>query len=170
MPVVSGTQYASQSDLAQLGLIAGVLASISGTTQDAALLAASAIADSYLQSRYDLPLVNWGKDLVRIVCHIAAHDLMGSKGYNPSAGADPQIQYRRDKAIEWLQEVSEERQTPAYVVDSTPGGGSATPTSSDGAVVTTTEGGLQMTTSSVRGWTRRGQTSSSGTEFWDGNR
>ena len=168
MPVQSSTQYATQTNLAQLGLIGGVLTSISGTIQDAALVAASAIADSYLQSRYDLPLTNWGQDLVRVVCQIAAYDLLTSKGFNPATGPDENIRQRYLDALAWLQEVSQGKQTPAYVVDSSTGSGSLPPVSpTDGSVALSTGGGLQMQTANVRGWTSRNSTNG-GNGFWDG--
>lgn len=168
MPVFgSPTQYATQANLAQLGLISGVLASIPGTTQDAALLAASGIADSELQSRYILPLQQWGQDLVLAVCKIAAYDLLTSKGFNPAAGADSNIRQRYLDALEWLKLVGDGKNTPSYIIDSsTNGAGAATSSSvptNDDSVVTTTEGGLQMVTSNVRGWTRRG----GGGSGWD---
>lgn len=174
MPVFGNpTQYAQPTDLANLGLIGGVLSSISTNVQNAALLAASGLADAKLQSRYILPLAQWGQDLVRAVCIIAAYDLLTSKGYNPATGADPNIRERYLDQLKWLDSVSRGEDTPSYVVDSSQGGSSGTTGSSpapDGSIVTTSEGGLQMQTSNVRGFTRRGddQTQSPlAGEFWD---
>lgn len=151
MPVASGTQYAVRTDLANLGLIGGVLASILPAVQDAALAAAASVADSYLQGRYVLPLSSWGQDLVAAVCAIAAYNLMASKGYNPAAGADPNIRQRYLDAIEWLRGVAKETETPASIVDAS----TLAPDSGD-STSTQTHGGLQLTTSNVRGWTGRG--------------
>lgn len=157
MPVVSGTQYASLTDLGSVGLTAAAMASIAVDTQTAALVAASAIADSYLQSRYSLPLTSWGKDLARVVAVVAAYDLLSTRGFNPAAGADVNWRQRYLDALEWLQEVSRGTQTPAYVVDSSiSGGDAATSTGADGSVNTATAGAFQVTTSPVRGWTNRG--------------
>lgn len=162
MAVVSGTQYAQLADLAMLGLNASVLSQIPTATQSATLLAASSVADSYLQSRYDLPILTWGQDLVRAVCHIAVNDLLATRG--GIASGDSNIVANKDAAIAWLDEVGKGTQTPAYLVDS-----SAPGSSSDGSEVTTSPGGLQMVTSDVRGWTRRGNTTSfSDNEFWGG--
>jgi phage gp36-like protein len=159
----SGTQYAQPADLANLGLVGAALATVTTTTQNAALLAASSVADSYLQSKYDLPLKQWGQDLVRAVAIIAAYDIMTSRGYNPMAGSDTNIRQRYLDTLAWLQEVSQGKQTPAYVVDSTvatPGAGT------DDSVTSASLGGLQLTTTNVRGWTDRGVTNSSQWDPW----
>lgn len=164
MPVQSGTQYATTTDLANLGLIGGALQNVTTQVQNAALLAASAVADSYLQSRYDLPIANWGQDLVRVVCAIAAYDILTSRGYSPQS-QDDHIRQRQQDGIAWLKEVSQGLQTPAYLVDVTSNTGTASSvTTSDDSVVTTTSGGLQMVTSNVRGWTDRG---TNGVGSWD---
>jgi phage gp36-like protein len=171
MPVFgSPTQYATTTDLGNLGLIGGVLAGVSSGIQNAALLAASGIADASLQSRYILPLTQWGQDLVRAVCIIAAYDILTSKGYNPAAGADENIRQRYLDALAWLKSVSDGDDSPSYVLDSSVNqAGAVTSISTvDDSVVTTTEGGLQMTTTNVRGWTPRGSTTTippSGTGF-----
>lgn len=160
MPVVTGTQYATQTDLAQLGLSPGALQNVLSATQDAALQAASAIADSYLESRYDLPLTSWGKDLVRVVCFIAAYDLLTSRGYSPQS-PDDHIRQRYVDALAWLQEVSAGTQSVSHVADSsvnTQTGPSIGAIGTDGSINTATAGGFQMVTSPVRGWTSRGGT------------
>jgi phage gp36-like protein len=159
MPVFgSPTQYATRADLTNLGLLAGALSSVPTATQDAALLAASGLADAALQSRYILPLTRWGQDLVRCVCIIAAYDLLTSRGYGPQQGVDDNIRKRYLDQLDWLKEVGKGNDTPSYVIDSSANGsgGSVSSPSADGSIVTSTDGGLQMTTSSVRGWTDRG--------------
>ncbi len=162
MPVVAGTRYAQQADLANLGLIGGALATIPGATQNAALDAASAVVDSYLQSRYHLPLTQWGQDLVRATCCIAAYDLMSSRGYSPVGASDVNIRQRYLDVLEWLQEVSKGLQTPLSIIDSstTPGAGS------DGSISSESPGDFQMVTSPVRGWTPRGGSNPGDTGGW----
>jgi phage gp36-like protein len=150
MPVVQGTQYATTNDLANLGLIGGVLTGISTPTQQAALIAASAIVDAKIQSKFILPLLQWGFDLVRAVCIIAAYDLLVGKGYNPATGADPNIRQRYLDTIEWLDEVGRGEDTLAAVVDS-----STPPGPGDGSINSTADG-FQLVTTAVRGWTDRG--------------
>lgn len=164
MPVVAGTQYATRTDLANLGLVAGALANVTTTTQDAALVAASAVADSYLQSRYQLPLLQWGQDLSRAVAIIAAYDLLTSRGYNPQSSADQNVRQRYLDALAWLDSISKGASTPSYVTDS------STPTgTTDGSTSTETDGAFQMVTSSVRGWTSRGYSSGWGSDTGSGN-
>lgn len=163
MPVVSGTAYATSTDLASLGLVSAALANVGAGVQTAALAAASAVVDSKIQSRYVLPLTQWGQDLVRAVCVIAAYDIMTSRGYNPMAGADQNIRQRYLDAIEWLENVGKGTDTPSQVVDSSTTSGTG---SSDDSITTQTRGGLQMTTSAVRGWTGRGVSGSTADDPW----
>jgi phage gp36-like protein len=158
MPVFGGgTQYAQPSDLVNLGMLGAAFASVAPTTQNAALLAASGLADASLQSRYILPLKQWGQDLVRAVCIVAAYDLMTSRGYSTQS-PDDHIRQRYLDALAWFKSVGSGDDTPSYVIDSSVNqtGAVVAATTSDDSVVTTTEGGLQLTTTNVRGWTRRG--------------
>jgi phage gp36-like protein len=157
MPVVTGTQYATTTDLANLGLIGGVLASIATSVQNAALIAASAIADAELAGQYILPITSWGQDLVRAVCVIAAYDLLTSRGYNPTSPADANIRLRYLDALAWLREVGDGKASPGGIIDSSLAqDGQSLPTPTDGSVVFSTEGGFQLQTTSPRGWTDRG--------------
>lgn len=168
MPVVSSTQYADQTDLTTIGLTAGALTNFTSPQLDGALMRASAVADSYLQSRYDLPLSSWGKDLARCVAIIAAYDLLSVRGYNPNAAADVNWRQRYLDQLAWLEQVSKGIQSPAYIADSsTTASGPSTGTSTDGSIVTSTQGGFGMVTSPVRGWTNRGA-SSPGWDSGDG--
>lgn len=168
MPVYgSATQYAQPLDLANIGLAPGALQNVTTTVQNAALLMASGIADASLQSRYILPLTQWGNELVRAVAVIAAYDILTSRGYSPQS-PDDHIRERYLDALAWLKEVGNGNDTPSYVLDSSIGGTGATPpTPADGSVAVSTEGGLQLQTSNVRGWTSRGSTGG-GNGFWDG--
>ena len=55
--------YATITDLTRFGLPSTALTGVSSTTQEEAISAASSLADSYLRSRYDLPLTAYGDDL-----------------------------------------------------------------------------------------------------------
>jgi len=57
------TAYAARTDLTRFGISEKALTNVSTETQDAALEAASRVADSYLRSRYALPLAGYGDDL-----------------------------------------------------------------------------------------------------------
>lgn len=160
MPVLAGTVYATTTDLQHLGLLGSALSTLDPAAQTEALQAASAIADSYLQGQYILPLTQWGYDLVRVVCIIAAWDLLAARGYNPQS-PDENIRQRYVDALNWLDEVSKGIQTPVNILDS-----STVPSDGDGSDVSVIDGGSLVTTT-VRGWTDRGVGSPpSGTDPW----
>lgn len=81
---------------------------------DAALQAASSIADSYINSVFILPLTDWDMSLRIHVCNIAAYLLYCQVGFNPAAPADKLIEMRYQKALEWLQSISDEKVTPNW--------------------------------------------------------
>lgn len=112
--------YATRTDLYRLGLREAAFTGVATADQDAALEAASDTADSYMRSRYTLPLTGYGDDLKSAVCRIAAYELLATRGYNPGAGGDESLESRHDKAVTWLKDVSAGR---AHV-----SGGSTTPT------------------------------------------
>lgn len=108
MPLVAGTAYATRTDLANIGLIGAALTALPTGQQDAALLAASGLCDSYFSTGgLDVPLPNWGSDVVRAVAIIAAYDLMTARGYNPASGADQNIRQRYLDVLAWLQAIAE---------------------------------------------------------------
>lgn len=98
--------YATRTDLTRFGLPSGALTGIADATQDAALEAASDVADSYMRSRYTLPLTGYGDDLKRAVCAIAAWDLLSTRGYDPNRGSDEAVRMRADDAKGWLKDIS----------------------------------------------------------------
>jgi phage gp36-like protein len=153
MPVVVGTRYAERTDLTSLGLIGNALANVSTTMQDAALDAASATADSYLQSRYVLPLVTWGVDLKRAVCIIAAYDLLTTRGYSPAGNVDENFRQRYLDVLKWLGEVRSSEATPSQITDSSTPDAEA---GADGSVNVDGGSEFQFVTASARGWTSRG--------------
>lgn len=98
--------YATRTDLTTHGLSSAALGSISTTAQDAALDAASQVADSYLRSRYATPVTGYGTDLTRAVCSIAAWDLLSVRGFDPQRGGDESLRLRAEDALRWLRDVS----------------------------------------------------------------
>lgn len=129
--------YATTADLARLTIPAEALADITAADQDAALAAASTLADGYLASRFTLPLSVWGDDLRLAVCSIGAYRLMTRRGYNP-VGGDENLRLIYEDAMKWLKEVANGLITPLVTDSST----------------TPTEGRLagEVRTSSKRGW------------------
>jgi phage gp36-like protein len=112
-------RYAETPDLAQLGLPASVLSGFTPADQNAALEAASSLADSYLAARYTLPIISWGSALTRAVAVIAAYDLMSRRGYDPNRPGDENLRLRYEDALRWLQDVAAGRVDP-QVQDSSP--------------------------------------------------
>lgn len=134
------TRYAERSDLTRFGLPSGALTNVSTTTQDAALDAASTLADGYLRGRFELPLTAWGDDLKRAVCAVAAWDLMVTRGFAPDAGNDEVLRQRYEDAIAWLKSVALGHVIPVNVTDATP---------------EEDDGGTFSVSNPRRGWLRR---------------
>lgn len=111
--------YATSDDLARLALPSRVLEQFTEEEMAAQLQAASARADSYLRSRFELPITAWGDDLRQAVCAIAAFGLMGVRGFNPEG--DPTLQENSRAAIRWLEQVGAGKATPAEMQDSSGG-------------------------------------------------
>ena len=112
------SQYALPADFTALGLPAEAFASIEATTVTQALISASAVVDSYLRSRYQLPIVSSSPDLTRVTVAIAVYDLLSRRGFNPD-GSDENVRLRYNDAIGWLKDVAAGRASPD-LVDSTP--------------------------------------------------
>jgi len=113
-------RYATTTDLVRLGLPSTALTSVSSTTQEAALDAASSLADGYIASRKKLPLSAWGDDLRTVVARLAAYDLMVTRGYDPAAGRDDQLRLRHEDAMRWLRDFADGRIDSPSMVDATP--------------------------------------------------
>lgn len=136
------TRYADTTDLARLGIATAALSGLATATQEDALDACSAMADSYLGGRYALPLSSWGDDLRLHVAGMAAFRLLAGRGYDPQKGGDEVIRMAWDDAIRWLERVSSGSVTPSGVTD-------ATPDAEDEHV------GVAIVTNVSRGWCRR---------------
>ena len=67
-----------------------------------ALVDASTQADSYLRSRYRLPVANPPADLVRAVCHLARFDLANGARTEPTE----QMRLSRKEIIAWLEKIA----------------------------------------------------------------
>lgn len=111
--------YADVADLYRLALRQAALSGILVADQNAALEAASRVADSYLQARYKLPLAAWDDDLRRAVAVIAAYDLLSGRGFAPE-GSDEHVRLRYEDALRWLRDVSTGVVTPVGIVDASP--------------------------------------------------
>ncbi len=98
--------YATTTDLTRFGLPSAALTGVSSTTQEEAISAASALADSYMRSRYSVPLSAYGDDLSQCVCALAAETLLTSRGLDPSRANGDVIGARADNARAWLRDVA----------------------------------------------------------------
>jgi len=103
--------YCDVQKFQSIGLPADAIRDIPTDVLAEALRAASALADTYLDSYYDLPLLSWTADLERAVASIAAYDVMSFRGYSPTAGDNNNFRDRYLDAIKWLQWVSQHGST-----------------------------------------------------------
>jgi len=130
-------QYATVDDLAQLGLKKLATAGISDGDLNAALVAASETADSYMRAQFRLPLTSWGADLRRHVAMLAAWDILSAqRGFNPDSPANEIWLARYEQALSWFKDVSRGIVSP-NIVDSTP---------------TKRDGAPRVATAPKRGW------------------
>lgn len=107
---------ATLTDLATLpGVPAAAIASIGAETKQAALDAASEEALGMIGGRYRRPLVSWETDLKHAVCKLAVYYLLVNRGFNPAAGADPNIRMMYEDAKAWLMSVARQEISPAIV-------------------------------------------------------
>lgn len=106
-------RYATTAEFDEHGLRAAAVGTVSSTSKEAALDAASALADSYLCGRFATPLSRWGLDLTQRVCQIAAYELVSSQvGFNPEAGHNMVLVDRKNDAMRWLELVAKGAVTP----------------------------------------------------------
>lgn len=110
--------YATPDDLPALALPADALTN-APADKAAAMIAISSFCDSYLGAVYTMPLLAWGDDLRRCAAHLAAYDLMVTRGYSPE-GPDENLRDRYDDAIKWLSRLADGGLAPPDIVDSEP--------------------------------------------------
>lgn len=104
--------YATIDDLSIYGLNASVLASLTPVQQNAAIDAASDLIDSYLNSKFKLPLLSFGKGLTQKTCEIASWTLLSIRGFDPEDPADAEVKHRYDVALQWLTDIKNGEITP----------------------------------------------------------
>jgi phage gp36-like protein len=118
------SQYATTDQLQQLALTPAAYARFEAASPGCtttALQYASAEADSYLGSQFQLPLLQWDMALAGAVCVMAAKRLYDTFGYNAAAPIDQLIDRRYAQALEWLAKVANEKVSPQYVDSSVAG-------------------------------------------------
>lgn len=109
-----GTQYATLADLESVGLPPLALQGRSDEQKTQALIDASAMVDSYLSTRFTLPLTTFGRDIVRATLAIVAYDLLYVRGFQPGANDSDATKTRYDDAVKWLRDVAGGKATPAF--------------------------------------------------------
>lgn len=104
--------YANIDDLNGCGLPAPALANMSLRDQQAALMRASRVADTFLRDRYHLPMVcPYDPSLTLWVCWMAAYFLLSTRGFNPNqSGIDTVVRMNYDDAIKSLTRVANGQQ------------------------------------------------------------
>ncbi len=130
------TAYATRTELYALGVSDEALTDVSTTDQDTALESASRTVDSYLRGRYGTPFPSpYPYELREKTCHVAAWNLMSTRGFNPSGGMDEAVRLRYEDAIKWLTNVARGVVVLDNTADATPNKQEAAPLiSSDTAI------------------------------------
>lgn len=108
--------YATVEDLKAISLPPKVVESVTSEAAEAALEHASRLADSYIGTRFRLPIAAWEADLTKVVCDIAAYGLMKRRGWNPGVADAEQIRLGYDDAVMWLKHVSQGVTSPFGIV------------------------------------------------------
>jgi phage gp36-like protein len=145
------SSYATTDDLTLLGLPAKAVASMSADSVDAVLEAASRTADTYLTSRYKLPLLEWDGSLKQAVASIAAFNLMRVRGFAPGVADAETLRIGYDNAMDWLRNVSKGVATLSGVTNVDSSSPVAGETESPG-VLSGSNMFVQTNTSNRRGW------------------
>jgi phage gp36-like protein len=122
------SQYAQPSDLITVGITDATAARFGTASINAQLQAASAIADSYIVSQFELPLQianpsavpplaqGWDMSLTLAVCQIAKYFLYSQFGFNPSGSpADTQIREGYERALKWLEQIRDKELFPQWI-------------------------------------------------------
>src|SRR3954462_14745847 len=101
------TPYAVLADLTNYGVgTTATFGSLSAGVQQKALDAANMVADSYLHSKFRLPLTAWGPDLTEAVVAIARFKLLGQRAFNPEGGSAALLVEAKNDAIRWFEGIS----------------------------------------------------------------
>lgn len=114
--------YVTAQELTRLGIARAALTGVQTSDLQFALEAASRVADSYLTTKFVLPLTAWGDDLKQKVADIAAYNVMKVRGFDPQKGDAETLRDSFEDAMSWLKDVATGKARPTGVVDSSPGG------------------------------------------------
>ena len=114
--------YATVEDLKTYGLPAKAITGVSVFDIEAILEAASGVVDSYIGSRFTLPVTVWGVDITKCTAEIAAYMLMKRRGFTPGSSDAEQLRIAYDDSIAWLKDVAKGLATPYGVTQSNESG------------------------------------------------
>lgn len=111
------SRYVTVQEFSDGGLPGQLFNSLGSDAVEQALVMACDVADGYFRKRYAMPFVKTDGsavadgievtgDIKRAVIGVAAFELLSRRGFTPGAAQDAIIVDRRDKALEWLGDVS----------------------------------------------------------------
>jgi hypothetical protein len=130
------TVYALSADITRYAVTEVSIEDMTATQRADALTSATDMAEGYLSSAYEMPILGWGEDLKSCVARLAAATLFRVRGADPQ-GPDALVFDGESKAIQWLDRIASGRLKPPAILDSTPDA---------------TEGGSYIYTQTTRGW------------------
>jgi phage gp36-like protein len=119
--------YCEIADLSQLGIRAEALSSIETENLQAAIGAASAKIDSYLRSRYTLPLADWDTSIREIAVKLSVYLAIKVRGFNPARPNDELIRLDYEDAMRELRDIEAQRMHPQVTDSSVEDGGLSSP-------------------------------------------
>lgn len=102
---MSASAYALVSDLYVHGAPASAFDPLTDADKEAAIKAASGDLDAVISSQGTVPLLTWGLDITKKICHLATYDLLCRVGFNPNLGSDVNYRLRNDDARTWLRDI-----------------------------------------------------------------
>jgi phage gp36-like protein len=144
------TAYASLADIGIYGLNTATLPPwIVTSTQQAKLDAANAKVDSYLNSKFRLPLVAYGKDIVEAAAVMAAFELIVLRGFDPESEKDKIFSDRYERTIKWLEGIAAGTVLPNVTEPPSDGTGASYVRQ---PAASTTGTGFVISKPSARGW------------------
>jgi phage gp36-like protein len=117
--ILPSAAYCTIAQLSLYGIRAEAIANVDPSILQANIGAASDVIDSYLRSRFTLPLLAWGSDITGACAKIAVYTIIQARGFNSARASDEQIKAAYDEAIHWLVDISNSKATP-NVEDSAP--------------------------------------------------
>ncbi len=116
------TAYVLRSELPRYGAPANALVSIDTAVQDAVCEEVSRRIDSYVRARYgndSLPFLVWDTLITSIAARLAVYELLVTRGYNPAAGSDPNIERRYLYAVQECEKIQKQQLHPIVTLQTT---------------------------------------------------